>query len=191
MKNTPPSQCEEIWQLAGKALFACQFVEHNLTMLCGMFQTSVDVSPRSKPDIYGDSKERTASFQWLRKALAETGIEADHYLFPEIDEVFRRRDWLAHRVFLESMSSRQVTRDFQIQGLEELSAMAYRLLRVLYAVAQHVAEKIGGAEPLPDGHIVGRLTAPYLEEAEEILRSMTIHPDGDSRLVSPRTTVET
>lgn len=145
-------------------------------MLCGMFQTSVDVFPRSKTDIYGDSKERTASFQWLRKALAETGIVADHYLFPEIDEVFRRRDWLAHRVFLESMSSRQATRDFQIQGLEELSVMACRLLRVLYAVAQHVAEMIGGVEPLPDGHIVGRLTAPYLEEAEEILRSMTNQP---------------
>ena len=89
------------------------------------------------------------------------------------------------------MSSRQATRDLQIQGLEELSAMAYRLLHVLYAVAQHVAEKIGGADPLQDGHIVGQLTAPYLEEAEEILRSMTIHPDGDSRLVRPRTTVET
>ena len=96
-----------------------------------MFQTSVDVSPRIKADIYGDSKERTASFQWLRKALAETGLVADHYLFPEIDEVVRRRDWLAHRVFLESTSSRQATRDFQIQGLEELSDMAYRLLRVL------------------------------------------------------------
>ena len=175
MKNTPPSQCEEIWQLAGKALFACQFVEHNLTMICGMLQTSVDVSPKNNPAIYGDSKERTASFQWLRKALAETGIMADHYLFSEIDEVFRRRDWLAHRVFLESTSSRQATRGFQIQGLEELSVMAYRLLRVLYAVAQQVAERIGGADPLPDGHVVGRLTAPYLEEADEIFRSMTIH----------------
>jgi hypothetical protein len=178
MKNTQPSQCDEIWHLAGKALFACQFVEHNLTMLCGMLQTSVDVSPRSNPEIYGNLKERTASFQWLRKALAETGIVADHYLFPEIDEVFRRRDWLAHRVFLESTSSRQTTREFQIQGLEELSVMAYRLFRVLYAVAQHVAERIGGADPLPDEHVVRRLTAPYLEEAEEILKSMTSRQNG-------------
>lgn len=179
MKNTPPSQSEEIWQLAGKALFACQFVEHNLAMLCGMFQTSVDVPPRSKSDLYGDTKERTASFPWLSKALAETGLVADHYLFPEINEVSRRRDWLAHRVFLESKSSRETTRDFQIEGLEELIVMAYRLLRVLYAVSQHVAEKIGGADPLPDGHVVERLTAPYLEEAEDILRSMTIQPRGN------------
>jgi hypothetical protein len=110
--------------------------------------------------------------------LAETGIVADHYLFPEIDEVFRRRDWLAHRVFLESTSSRQTTREFQIQGLEELSVMAYRLFRVLYAVAQHVAERIGGADPLPDEHVVRRLTAPYLEEAEEILKSMTSRQNG-------------
>lgn len=180
MKRTPPNQCDEIWRLAGKALFACQFVEHNLTMLCGMLQTSVDVSPKSSSDIYGSSKERTASFQWLRKALAKTGIAADHYLFPEIDEVFRRRDWLAHRIFLESAPSRQAAREFQIQGLEELSVMAYRLLRVLYAVAQHVAQQIGGCDPLPDEHVVSRLTAPYLDEATEIFKAMTTHHDGNN-----------
>jgi hypothetical protein len=140
-----------------------------------MLQTSVDVSPKSRSDLYGNTKERTASFQYLRKALAETGIQADHYLFPEIDEVFRRRDWLAHRAFIDPASSRQATRDFQMQSLEELSHMAYRLLRVLYAVARHVAEKIGGVDPLPDDHVVSRLTDPYLVEADEIFRSMTIH----------------
>jgi hypothetical protein len=145
-------------------------------MVCGMLQTSVDVSPKSRSDLYGNTKERTASFQYLRKALAETGIHADHYLFPEIDEVFRRRDWLAHRAFIDPASTRQATRDFQIQSLEELSDMAYRLLRVLYAVAQHVAEKIGGVDPLPDEHVVKRLTTPYLAEADEIFRSMTTLP---------------
>lgn len=119
-------------------------------MICGMLQTSVDASPRCNPAIYGDSKARAASFQSLRKALAETGIMTDHYLFPELYEVFKRRDWLAHRVFLETTSSGQAIRDFQIQGLEELSVMANRLLCVLYAVALQVAKRIGGPNPLSD-----------------------------------------
>lgn len=144
-------------------------------MLCGMLQTSVDVSPKTRPDLYGNTKERTASFQNLSKALVETGLVADHYLFPEIEEVFRRRDWLAHRAFIDFADSRQATRDFQMQSLEELSHMAYRLLRVLYAVARHVAERIGGVDLLPDDHMVSRLTDPYLVEADEIFRSMIIH----------------
>lgn len=143
-----------------------------------MLQSKFDLNPKSSSDIYGNSKERTASFRWLRKALAETGIAADHYLFPEIDEVFRRRDWLAHRIFLEVSDSRQSTREFQILGLEELIAKANRLFQVLYAVARHVAEKLGEVQSFPAEHLVSRLTAPYLKEAADIFDSMIIEQNN-------------
>jgi hypothetical protein len=151
-------------------------------MLCGKFQTKENLDPRPDSGLFGHSKEKTASLQTIRKALDEIGINADHYLIPEIDDFVKRRDWLAHRLFIDMNTTRAKTRNFQAVGLEELISQASRLIGVTLALSKHIAEKHPDVEALPVDHIVNRLTEPYSDEANAILNCMKRGPaDIDSR----------
>jgi 5,10-methylene-tetrahydrofolate dehydrogenase/methenyl tetrahydrofolate cyclohydrolase len=83
MHNHSPS-AEQIMRLAGEALFLCQKVESNVVMLCRMLDTSEDVEPKLCNRLFGNSKEKTASLQTLKRALKEFGIDAEHYLLSEL-----------------------------------------------------------------------------------------------------------
>ena len=141
-------------------------------MLCRMFRTSVNVDPRPDQSLFGNEKERTASLTFLKKALKEFGIDTNHYLDSEIDDFIRRRDWLAHRMFIDPKSSKEETRAFQKRSLEELIINFNRLLSVFLAISKKVVENSGEIDPLPDGHIILKLCQPYEREASTLLASM-------------------
>jgi len=165
---------DEILFLTGKAIFVSQNVENCISNLCRMFHTSTDVNPSSDSTLFGISRERTASLTRLKSALKELGINADHYLFPEIDDFVKRRDWVAHRSFIEIGKTRVSTREFQKASLNELIERALRLISVTLAVSQFVAAKNAGVKPLADSHIIKRLVGKHLAEAQLVLESMMV-----------------
>jgi hypothetical protein len=98
--NLNKSITADILAGAGRCLFVAQMVEFSLANLCSMFP-DIPISTEINPILFGLSKERTPSVGFLLKALPKIGIDSSYYLSSEIDDFVKRRDWLAHRMFLD------------------------------------------------------------------------------------------
>jgi hypothetical protein len=156
---------------AGKSLFVAQMVEFSLSNLCSMFP-HVALDTRFDAEIFGMAKERTPSVRVLMKALDSVGVDPSDYLFPEIDDFSKRRDWLAHRMFLEFKQSVPETRQYQKKMLEEMADRGRRLIGVLAAVQYHIASSLGVASPIPEDNPVKGFVDRNLEEGRAILEQM-------------------
>lgn len=162
----------EITTLAGRALFISQNVEYYMTLMCRMLNSKVPLAPRHDLTLFGYTQERTASLKDIKKALNEFGIDASHYLFPEIEDFIKRRDWLAHRLYIDRAPTRAETRTFQKQGLDELIRRAFILLGVIIGVSKLIAEADPEIQPLPSDHMLSRLCKKHELESVQILELM-------------------
>jgi hypothetical protein len=171
--KTEPTEVAKIFALAGRALFICQNVEYYLTLMCRMLSTAAALAPKADLSLFGLQKERTASLQTIQKELKRFGVDSEHYLNAEIDEFVKRRDWLAHRVYIDIATTREETRAIQKRCLEELNERAFILLGVIVGVTKLIAESQPDVERLPDHHLLSRLCKNQELESSRILKAMT------------------
>jgi hypothetical protein len=168
MKNP----AENILLLAGRALLTCQIVEYYLTTMCRMLSDNQKLDPKQDSSLFGNTKERTASLGTVRKALKAYGIDGRHYLNDEIIDFISRRDWLAHRMFIDLKGTKEQTMKFQKESLEELIERASRLLSVCTAVTRQITKDVSDISLLPTNDTISQLCYGYEDEANGILTAM-------------------
>lgn len=158
---------DRIMKQAGGSLFYCQICECNLGKLLEV-HSGVGTAPRKVAnDLFGLMKNRTETWRKMREGLLKSGLDPDHEFVGQIDRIQKKRDWLAHRMYLDFLDSDQNKMNWVYQQLLDFLDE----LRVFTRLTLRMIARLTGYPMNPDDPIA-KLTEDVDSRAMDILRSM-------------------